>query len=158
MMRLSMNKQATECWALVVDGGRARILQLNRQPPKIRELKSLESSSLHAGTRDLVSDAGGRSFNVKGPASHSKFQHISAAEIASQHFVRCVVKYLEKAANSGALDKLLLVADPKTLGRLRAYMNRMLSGKVIAESNHDLVGLPLRDLEKRLRNTLGWSV
>ena len=54
-----------------------------------------------------------------------------------------LVGKLEKAANLKAFEYLVLIADPKTLGRVRQYMSKALSGMVTNELNLDVVGMPL---------------
>ena len=78
-------------------------------------------------------------------------------ENAEQQFSRGLAQKMEKAARLGRLDQLLVVADPKTLGRLRQQMNKAVEGKVTEEVALDLVRLPLSQLEPRLKQVLGWA-
>jgi len=65
------------------------------------------------------------------------------------------VQKLEKAANLGAFDQLAIIADPKTLGRLRRQMNKSLAGRVTKELNLDLAGLSLNELKPRIAAAFG---
>jgi protein required for attachment to host cells len=105
----------------------------------------------------MVSDASGRAFHVKGPSSHSKQQRSDAHDQAEQAFSRMLVRKLEKAANLKAFEYLVLIADPKTLGRVRQHMSKSLSGMVTNELNLDVVGLPLDALQKKIRSLLSFS-
>ncbi len=143
-------------WILVADSGHARILELRKKPKELRQLQELVSESRHLASRDMVSDASGRAFHVKGPSSHSKQQRSDAHDQAEQAFSRMLVRKLEKAANLKAFEHLVLIADPKTLGRVRQYMSKSLSGMVTVERNLDIVGLPLDSLQKKVRSLLNW--
>ena len=49
-----------------------------------------------------------------------------------------------------AFEKLMVFADPKTLGRLRAQMSKSLTKRISREVNRDLVGMPLDPLKKQV--------
>ena len=147
---------SSKYWILVADSGHARILELRIKPKEFRQVQELVSESRHLSSRDMVSDASGRAFHVKGPSSHSKQQRSDAHDQAEQAFSRMLVGKLEKAANLKAFEYLVLIADPKTLGRVRQHMSKSLSGMVTNELNLDVVGLPLDSLQKKVHSLLNW--
>ena len=151
-----MNSPTSKQWVLVADSGQARILELQNKPFEFRQVQKLVSESQHQASRDLDSDASGRAFHVQGPSSHAKQPRSDAHDVAEQQFSLMLVQKLEKAANLGAFDRLLIIADPKTLGRLRRQMSKSLVSRVSDELNLDLAGLPLNELIPRIRATLGW--
>lgn len=151
-----MNRQPKH-WVLVADSGQARILELQRKPYEFRQVSELASASQHQTARELVSDASGRSFHVQGPASHVKLPRSDPKAQAEAAFVESLAGTLDKAERLGAFDDLVLIADPKTLGRLRREMSRAVAARVTQEHTLDLVGLPLHTLEPRLRALLGWK-
>jgi len=145
-------------WVLVADGGQARILELQRKPYSFRQVAKLVSESQHQASRDLVSDASGRSFHVQGPGSHAKQPRSDPHDQAEEEFTRNLTQKLDKAANMGKFEHLALIAEARTLGRLRHYMGKSLAGRVSDEMTLDLTGLPLNKLEPRVREVLGWKV
>ena len=144
-------------WVLVADSGNARIFELRRKPAEFREVHTLVSDALHKRSKDLVSDGSGRSFHAQGPASHPKKQKSDPHERAEQEFSRKLVDKLELATNMNAFEKLVVFADPKTLGRMRPQMSKNLKGRVADELNLDLVGMPLEPMKKKIRAHLGWA-
>lgn len=144
-------------WVLVADGGRARIFELRKTPAEFQEVHTMASEALHSRSVDLVADGSGRSFNTQGPASHSKQQKSDPHELAEQAFSRKVIDKLERAANMNVFEKLMVVSDPRTMGRLRSLMSKQLRNHVTCEVNLDLVGLSLEKLEKRVLAHLGWA-
>ena len=97
------------------------------------------------------SDASGRAFNVQGPAGHCKIARSDAHDQEERRFAKALVQRLEKAAGVDAFDRLVITADPRTLGLLRKYMSGALSRRVSMELNLDLTGLPARDLDQKIR-------
>jgi protein required for attachment to host cells len=57
----------------------------------------------------------------------------------------------------GAFEHLAIIADPRTIGRLRRHMSKALAGRVTEEHTMDLASLPLGKLEPRVRSVLGWK-
>jgi len=151
-----MKNTSSSYWVLVADSGRAHILELRRTPAEYREVEMLVSEAQHLASRELTSDANGRSFNVQGPLSHTKKPRSDSHDLAEKAFSRMLVDKLERAADKDAFEQLAIFADPKTLGRLRQHMSKSLSARVKFELNRDLTGIPLPDLEDRVRAELGW--
>lgn len=151
-----MNPKA-KYWVLVANSGQARILEMQRKPYAFHQVSELVSEAQHLTSKDIVSDASGRDYHAQGPGTHSKKPRSDPHEQAEEQFSRSLAQKMEKAARLGRFEQLLIIADPKTMGRLRQQMNRSLAGKVTDEVALDLVGLPLPQLESRLRNVLGWA-
>ena len=143
-------------WVLVADSGRARVFELVRKPYEFRQVAELVSETQREPSRNLVSDADGRAFHVQGPGSHAKQHRTDPHEQAEEQFTRSLMQKLEKAALQGRFDYLAIIAEPRTLGRLRRYASKALSARVSEEQALDLVGLPVRRLETRVREALGW--
>jgi protein required for attachment to host cells len=51
----------------------------------------------------------------------------------------------------------MVVADPKTLGRLRPLMSKQLKKRITHELNLDLVKMQIEPLQKKIRAQLGWA-
>lgn len=153
-----MNVVTKSHWVLVADSGHARIFELRRVPAEFREVKKLVSESQHLSNRDMVSDASGSRFRSKGPASHAMQQRSDPHELAEEAFCRKLSATLQQAERSHVFKYLAIVADPKTLGRLRPYLSKPLTDRVVLELGRDLVGQPVDSLERRIRSELGWPV
>jgi len=151
-----MKGHPTIYWVLVADGGKARIFEFRKKPADFREVQTLASEARHKRNRDMVSDGSGRSFHVQGPASHSKQPRSEPRELVEQEFSRVLVDRLETAASMKAFDRLMIFADPKTLGRMRPQMSSLLKDRIIDEVHLDLVGMPLEAMRKRIWTHLGW--
>lgn len=151
-----MNPKA-KYWVLVANSGQARILEMQRKPYEFHQVAELVSESQHLTNKDIVSDASGRVYHTQGPGTHSMNPRSDPHENAEEQFSRSLAQKMEKAAQLGRFDQLLVIADPKTMGRLRQQMNKAVSGRIADEISLDLVGLPLPQLETRVRDVLGWA-
>jgi len=152
-----MKNAPSPYWVLVADSGYARIFELQRDPAEFRQVQELVSETRHKTSREMTSDASGRVTDVHGgPSSHTMQPRSDAHDLAEEAFSRMLVKKLEQAATRNAFDRLVIFADPKTLGRLRQHMSKALSARIADEVNRDLVALPQDSLERRVRAGLGW--
>ena len=152
-----MLKPRSTFWVLVADSGRARILELRRKPYEFRQVAELISETQHQASRDLVSDASGRAFHVQGPGSHARQPRSDPHDQAEEEFTRGLAQKLDKAVRIARFEHLAVIAEPRTLGRLRRYMSKELAGRVTRELTLDLASLPLNTLEPRVRKALGWQ-
>jgi len=153
-----MNVVKKSHWVLVADSGHARIFELSRAPAQFREVKKLVSDSQHLTNRDMVSDTSGSRLRSQGPASHAMQQRSDPHELAEEAFCRKLAGLLERAERSHAFDHLAIIADPRTLGRIRPNLKKSLSDRVVLELGRDLVDLPVISIEQRVRSELGWPV
>jgi len=143
---------------LVMDGGRARVFAMRRAPRTFQNLFAVESARRHTPARELMSDAAPRSrHGVGNPASHTKVPRIDPRELEERQFVDQVVRELAAIQSREGFEELVLVADPRTLGRLRNQLGKPLSERVTAEFNWDLAGLKDADIETRLWSAMGWA-
>ena len=141
-------------WVVAADGGRARILELGNKPREFSEIQELKSPTGSRPSRDLVSDASGRAFHVKGPGGHSKQARSDAHDLGEERFAKQLVQRLERASGADSFDRLVLAADPRTLGKIRKLMSAELAARIVLELNLDLTGMPARKLEEKIRRAL----
>ena len=145
-------------WALISNGGEARVYRLRRHPPEFELVGEATSPTRRQNRRDLESDASGRAYNVSGPGSHAKQGRVDARDAEEERFIDHVVGRLERAAARGDFDRLVVFADARSLGRLRKAWNGNLASRVIAEDARDLTPQPADAVEKAVRKALDWPV
>lgn len=150
-----MRKRGT-LWVLVTDSGFGRLVELERSPAKMQELTTRESETRHLTSRELMTGSSGRDYDASGPVSHSKHPRSDPHDEAELSFVQEWVNLLDKSLAAGRFDQLMVVADPRSLGRLREHMSQALRAKVVKEENLNLVKLAPKELEQRLRKLAGW--
>ena len=57
---------------------------------------------------------------------------------------------LNKRAQAGGFEQLIVVAPPKTLGELRKHYGKDLTSKIVGELAKDLTGHPVKNIEEAL--------
>jgi protein required for attachment to host cells len=67
-------------------------------------------------------------------------------------FARQVAKLLDEHAGKHAIERLVIVAPPKTLGDLRAELSSHTSALVAAEVAKDLTHVPVTQILDHLRD------
>lgn len=151
-----MSVQPKHIWALVTDSGCGRVFELQRSPANIEEIGKRESPTRRMTSHEMTSELSGRESGAGTHAGDTKQPRSDPHDEAERKFVEEWVDALDKAFKDHRFKHLVLVADPRTLGRLRENMGKALTAAVVAEDRHNLTKLQGRDLETRLRKLVGW--
>ena len=61
-----------------------------------------------------------------------------------------IAEWLNARALNGALDKLVIVADPRTLGQIRQRCHKEVQSRIIGEVAKDLINSPIPEVERVL--------
>lgn len=124
-------------WILVADATRARLYSSGPLLESFVEEARFRhpESRLHVG--DLTPDRDGD--------AHRHTVDLFARELAA---------VLQAGRTQGAYERLVLVASPQLLGRLRQHLDRPTSRTVVAALDHDWSALPADELPGRVRDAL----
>lgn len=142
--------KAVRTWIVVADGAKARFL-LNQGPGKgLETAPAGDMSADHAATRALGTDRPGRVHDRMGPARHAMAPRADWHEQEKTLFADAVAGVLNKSAQAGAFDRLVLVAPAKTLGELRRELDGKTAALVTGELTKDLTQVTDRDLPEYL--------
>ena len=146
--------KATKTWVVIADGARARIA-VNLGPGKgLKPALNHEFAASHAPTSDLVSDRPGRYADGGASATHGVEPRTDRHDYEKSLFVRDIAMAVERGANRRAFDRLVLVAPPAILGRLRTALKPRTRKLVAAEIGKDLTHLNLREVPKHLADRI----
>lgn len=145
--------KAKRTWIVVADGAHAKI-GLNKGPGTgVVPAMSHEFAAPHAPNRAFVSDKPGY-FSEQGTAGHRFAPKHDRHEFEKELFARDLAGVINAAAAQRRFDRLVLVAPPSALGRLRAALAPRTRRSIIGEVRKDLTHLPLRMLPQHLQATL----
>lgn len=140
-------------WVAVADGGKALIL-VNEGTDAAPLLKVLAKDALdNPSTREQGTDRPGRRPDT-GVGQRSAMEPTDWHELGEARFVRGFAERLNRAAEAGRFERLVLAAPPKVLGQLRPALSGRASGCLAAEIGSDLTGLPVDGIEKHLARAL----
>jgi protein required for attachment to host cells len=128
-------------WVVVADSSRARILEIPPRSREIHEIEDFVNPSGRAQSRELVTDAAGRS-NLRasgaGNPMHGVFPSGDPVQHETELFAKRLCEVLDQARMQHRYEELYLVAAPKFLGLLRNNLSKEASKLVTREIDKDL--------------------
>jgi protein required for attachment to host cells len=91
--------------------------------------------------QELVSDLPGRSFDRAGEGRHAMESRTGPKRVTQIAFAREIAHHLEQVRNSGACERLVVIAAPAFLGLLRNELSDALHKATVASLDKDLTAL-----------------
>ena len=141
-------------WVVLADGAQARVL-LNEGPGKgLKELAAARSETARMPGRELMADGPGRVFDSAGQGRHAMEPKTDPKEVEKDKFLRELTELLERGAQNGEYDRLVLCAAPHALGELRSLLPKSVQDKMMAELDKDLTNTPLDQVPRSLKDVL----
>jgi protein required for attachment to host cells len=98
--------------------------------------------------RDQKTDTAGKAPSQGG--SGATMEEVNFHQQEEDRFAVETAKLLQKRAQNGDYDKLIVVAPPRTLGELRKHYHKDVSDRLEGELAKDLTGHPVAEIEKIL--------
>lgn len=141
MLRLKKN-----AWVLVADGEKALFLRNDGNVVE-PELKVLRLETGEAGIP--ASDRPGRMADP-GAGQRSAVEETDWHRIAKENFAAEIAGMLNREAQAGRFDDLIVVAPPLVLGALREKLDKAVKSRLVAEIDKDFTNLPLDKIGARL--------
>ncbi len=136
-------------WVLVGDGRRALFFQ-NHGDADLLDLRVIETRiDENPPTHEQGTDKPGRSFTSFSPG-RSAMENVDWHELEEERFARAMADRINRAAESGELNAIAIVAPPRALGEIRKELSVKAQSKVVGELAKDLTRHPLKDIEKAL--------
>jgi protein required for attachment to host cells len=112
-----------QIWIVVADGSRARFFERCKDRT-LEEFDTLVSPTHRLKETSLSSDRAGRTFDSRGAGRHALEPPHSAKDHGTLVFARQVAERIDDARIAGDLDKLVLIAPPEFLGKLRSSLDK----------------------------------
>ena len=85
----------------------------------------------------------------EGPSGKSPPER-SAKDSMEATFSKQIAERLYAHSHQGAYERLILVADPTTMGEIRPLLHQEVSDKIVLEQAKTLINSPVEDIEKSL--------
>ena len=139
-------------WVLVAHRSGARLFE-NRGPGKGLELlKTVEHPAGKLRSHDIDSDKHGRSFDRRGGGRHAYSNEQDPTTHIAEQFAKQLAELLDDGRTQQRYVQLVLVAEPRFLGILRAALNSTTAALIVATLAKDLGNTDARDLPKFLED------
>jgi protein required for attachment to host cells len=139
---------------LVCVADRAEARFFTKHGPNLRVLQAFAHPDGRLQDHALGTDQPGRSFDRMGPGRHAQQPAHSPSENVTDTFVRALAGALEARRTAHEFDDLVLVADPKFLGRLRAELSSDTLRLISVTIDKDFANLSDHDVATRLATLL----
>ncbi len=141
-------------WILIANGTRARLVLNDGPGHGIKALKGLAFGTEAVSAKDLTGDRQGRVSDSAGPGRHALESKHHPEDLHRQQFLREVVDAIAAKYNAGEFDRLIVVASPKVMGELRAFIPDEIQQTITAEVAKDLTHLENDELIKHLSDVV----
>lgn len=132
---------------LVADGSKMLLLENRGEAfdPKLHVIEQLTQTNLSA--HELSTDRPGRAFASIG-SGRSAMEETDQHELAEDRFAIEVAERLREHSRKLNGAGVIVIAPPRTLGKLRQHYQGDLQNLVVAEIAKDLTGHPVNDIAR----------
>jgi len=138
-------------WVLVTERSRARLFELETPTAPLRELKDWADTGARLQNRMYETDeAPGRTFDSMGGQRHAMEPRTDPKHKEADRFAAELVGHLHDAHTEERFTRLILVASPEMIGRLRQHMDDTLARTIVAEVEKSLVKRSLDTIRSHL--------
>lgn len=138
---------------VVADGANARFFLHEGPGAGIRALTAHDRAEAHPASRDLGTDRPGR-VHESATSGRSAMEAPDPHDQAEVAFATRLAASLPAIMAAEKADRLVLAADPRALGRLRAALPAPAAGALAATLDKNLVKLPAKELARHLEDVL----
>lgn len=145
-------------WVVVADGEKYLLLR-NKGDQEFLHLEVVDhEESPNDPAHELSSDRAGRRHDATRPVrggvaawGNSAMEETDWHRVEEARFAKHVAETLGKMAASGRFEKLVVIADPRSLGEIRTAYDDRLKARIVAEIDKDLTNLPLDKIETSIK-------
>ena len=137
-------------WILVANQAEAQIYSSGQIPGNLLLVDVLANKEGTTHSRELISDAPGRSFDSTGSGRHAMEPNTGVKEEQRRRFVKEMTDRLQAAYLKGDFTQLVLLAAPAVLGVIRKSLTADLKKIVIKEIPKDVIGQDVGKIQSQL--------
>jgi protein required for attachment to host cells len=137
-------------WILVAHRAGARIFENTGPGQGLRLIENIPNPDGKLKNGEINSDKPGRAFDKLGGGRHSMSKEHEPKEQVAIQFAKRLGETLDKGRTHNQFGKLVLVAEPRFLGELRAALPSHTASMVSATVDKDLGGVNDREVAGHL--------
>ena len=149
-----MTNASGATWVVIADGGRGRVFEWDAREHALEAVQGFEMVANLVPSGERWADRAGTVHESAAPNSHTKKPRSDPKENAKNDLARRLADQLQQARNDNRVGKLVLIAPPQFLGRLRQALDGPTRELVVAEHDKDLSGLGESALRERATGLL----
>lgn len=141
---------ANGTWVLVADGEKYLLLH-NIGDAELVDLRVLRHGAQeNPPTHEQGTDRPGR-MEDPGGLGRSAVEETDWNRLEKERFAKDLADRLRRWALDGRFRRLVVVADPRTLGVLRPELHKAVTERLVGEVDKDLTGMPVPEIEAVLK-------
>jgi protein required for attachment to host cells len=134
-------------WVAVANRSEARFFEIDeKEKNKLRLIKKLENPKGRLRDREINADRPGMNTFSFAYSQTSLTKPQKPTDRVAQIFAKSVSEELERGFNAHLFQRLILVVEPRFLGKIRAVLSKQTSGAVCSTLTKDLVHVAEHDL------------
>ena len=138
-----------DSWVVVANGEKALFMR-NEGDPEYLNLEVFREEEIdNPPNREQAANRRGRQSDSTSNRRYA-YEDTDWKQLGKERFAKDLADILYRRAHANKFDKLVIAADPSTLGELRKELHQVVTDKVIAEVAKDLTNHPLDEMEKVL--------
>jgi protein required for attachment to host cells len=141
----------TTTWILIANRSSASLFESDWPGKSMRRVQDITHPKGRMQNKDIDADKPSRSFDSFGKGRHAMSTEQEPTEHIAQQFALDLAELLNKGRVTHAYDKLVLMAEPKFLGVLRAALDKNTAALVVQTVNKELLNVKEEDLAKYLQ-------
>ena len=141
----------TTTWILIANRSSASLFESDWPGKSMRRIQDIPHPQGRMQNKDIDTDKPGRIFDSFGEGRHSTSPKQEPTEHIAQQFAQDLAELLNKGRLTQAYDKLVLMAEPKFLGILRAALDKNTASLVTQTVNKELLDVKEEDLAEYLQ-------
>ena len=141
----------TATWILSANRSSASLFESDWPGKSMRRIQDIPHPQGRMQNQDIDTDKPGRVFDSFGEGRHSTSPKQEPTEHIAQQFALELAEMLNKGRLTNAYDKLVLIAEPKFLGVLRAALDKNTESLVIQTVNKELLDVKEDELSEYLK-------
>jgi protein required for attachment to host cells len=138
-------------WIVVCDASRARFFMTRGYSEEWVKFEEIEHPASRVKSIGLVSDRPGRQLQSQGAHKKAGMEpRTNPHDVEEMRFAHSIAETLDLAHAHDAFDRLIIVAPPVFLGRLRQAMSDRVRKSVYATLDRDYTHLDEDELHERI--------
>jgi protein required for attachment to host cells len=140
-------------WILAAHRSGAKFYE-HTGPGEMALVRAIDHPAGRKQDQEMVSDRLGRKHEGRGGMQGTANPEVDPTRHEAEGFARTLAAALTEGRNAHAFDQLVLVAEPRFLGLLRAALDAPTAALVAGSVNHELTDAPVADLRAHLRGVI----
>lgn len=147
---INFNVNHKPTWILVASRSHAKIFEPVDRGEDLRVVADFPHPEGRLKDREINTDRPGRQFDLSNQSRHTTGAASLPTEQIAEYFAKDLADFLDESRARNEFERLILVAEPRFLGKLQGSLSKPTSKCVVDTVNKEYVDLSQDELIERL--------